>query len=160
MNGSDIAKIADELIATGELLRASGDDAVRLCRDWQTPLRSSAGVRGAGPTVRVEADQHGDAESVPVTSVEAAVMSPDPLSFEYDRLLASMKRAFTDALTLRLQVLRVTSDATIQSGRMGIGNCYDCNRYCDGRTQRLSHYKGTDALVCQSCRMRRDRGAA
>lgn len=154
MNGADIAKIADELIATGLLLRERGDEAVRLCRDWQTPLRSSSGIRGAGPSIQV------DGESVPVTAVEAAVLSPDPLSFEYDRLHAGLKRTFTDALTLRLQVLRVTSDATVQSGRMGIGNCYDCNRYCDGRTQRLSHYKGTDALVCQSCRMRRDRGAA
>lgn len=47
--------------------------------------------------------------------------------------------------------------AVVINDRAGIGPCHGCNRYCDGKENRLTRYKGTDDLLCDRCRKRRDR---
>lgn len=47
--------------------------------------------------------------------------------------------------------------ALADAERAGIGKCADCTRYADGKERRLTNYKGTGDMICQGCRVRRDR---
>lgn len=109
-------------------------------------------------TVCHRADELCTGESIPVNDPtgEAAV-SNDPARAEHKELSKLILRMERDSNRL-LDMIRARSDARPVSDRGGIGECSDCHRYCDGRSLRLSAYRGTEP-VCPACRGARDRKA-
>lgn len=69
-------------------------------------------------------------------------------------------RAAHRALDRVTFILATYANRELAIDRAGIGRCGDCQQYCDGKDKRLSNYKSSGDLVCQTCRVRRDRTSA
>lgn len=117
---SDLVKIADALEACARAVRDRGAEALRLSRDWQSPLASGG---GPGPKNGV---------SDPTGNAAAKLMehSTGP-QFEHAALNLNLNAAHAAALDLHHQLLKVTVNGSrrqVDPAEIPEGACRSCWR--------------------------------
>lgn len=122
MSKPDPKRIAEALRAVAGVIERDGGEALRVARDWATPLKAAGGAGQKGG--------HGD----PAGELGAALADGtvnDVLMLIAGRLTASYDAVYQAALTAEYLTRTATTAARVDNQRAGIGAC-DCGRYCDG----------------------------